>query len=622
MGQLASRWDQISIVRGWRNVSIDLHTERRGFGMASRDEPVYFPAEEDTYCGLLSLPTADSMSTTGVVLLAGTGPGSGTIGRNRMWVRLARTLADAGTPVLRFDYAGVGDSSGEMVGYDLDTPAVDALQAAFDLLESRGCEDVIVVGTCYGARTALAGSAGDPRVLGIHLLVPPVKSSKKGSAGVEHLAGYASSTTIAKKAVQPRTIKRLFMSKGARKAARRFVAVKARNVSGASHGSGSRGADRSREADRGFRQPFHQLLADGVKVHMLFGSEDFYWTEFNEAARGRLGEDLDEFADLVEVETIPGVLRGFPSIRVQDLAIESVMTWVTEHSNGRERKQVTVADMHTRNTGAGDTHEDVNYFGAAPRLYGVTHIPDGDRRASVVICSSIHAELLKSYRTEVLLARALAAHGFAVHRFHYFGAGNSEAEGVELTLPAMIEAGRKTTERIVGLAGTDKLVFVGIRMGAYPATVLAAESGGAPLILWDPVLDTDRFMKDALRTHAIAAIKGETKPESVQESLARLDRDGSIDLLGYELRSEFHTSIKGKKLTDYSPEGSRVLVVPFGSLDVEPLAQTWGSRGIEVTNIGAADRAAWWLVEDNTKEQQERGAALASRTADWIAATS
>jgi pimeloyl-ACP methyl ester carboxylesterase len=598
--------------------------ERRGFGVASSDEPVYFPSDENTYCGIISIPTSTSgsMSTTGVVLLAGTGPGSGTIGRNRMWVRLARTLADEGTPVLRFDYAGVGDSSGEMIGYDLDTPAVEALQAAFDVLESIGCEDIIVVGTCYGARTALAGSAGDPRVAGIHLMVPPVKSSAKGSAGVEHLAGYASSRTIARKAVEPRTIKRLLKSKGARKAARRFVAVKARKAVGTSTESRSRRIDTTKEASPGFQRPLHQLLVDGVPVHILFGMDDFYWTEFKEAARGRLGEDLQEFSDLIDVKTIPGVLRGFPSMRIQDLAIESVVSWVQERSSGRRSEPVTMADMHTRNGGPEDSSEDVTYFGNAPRLYGVTHLPNGDRRASVVICSSIHAELLKSYRIEVLLARALAAHGFAVHRFHYCGAGNSEAEGDELTLPAMIEAGRQTTERIVGLAGTNKLVFVGIRIGAYPATVLAAESGGAPLILWDPVLDTDRFMKDALRTHAIAAIKGEAKPESVQESLARLDRDGSIDLLGYELRSEFHTSIRGKKLSDYSPQGSRVLVVPFGSLDVEPLAQTWGRRGIEVTNIGKADRAAWWLVEDNTKEQQERGAALASRTADWIAATS
>lgn len=594
---------------------------RRDFGHASRDEPVFFPAPESTYCGLLSMPRSDTMSTTGVVLLAGTGAGTGMIGRNRMWVRMARTLADAGTPVLRFDYAGVGDSDGEMVGYDLDTPAVDALQAAFDLLGSRGVDDIIVVGTCYGARTALAGSVGDPRVAGIHLLVPPVRSSKKGAAGAEHLAGYAGSASIARKAVAPRTIKRLLKDKGARKAAKRFLAARARRTTGTLSGSASRRADRTTEASRGFERPLHHLLADGVPIHILFGMDDFYWTEFKEAAKGRLGEDLDLYEDLVEVETIPGTVRGFPSIRVQDLAIESVVEWVRKHSSDQRSENRAMNDMHTRSGEPDGASENLAYFGAPPRLFGVTHLPKGERRASVVICSSTHAELLKSYRLEVLLARALADRGFAVHRFHYSGAGNSEATSSELTLPAMIDAARQATGRIVELAGTDRVVFVGIRMGAHPATVLAAEFHGAPLILWDPVLDTDRFMKDALRNHAIAAIKGEAKPETVKESLDRLDRDGSIDLLGYEMTSEFHSSIKGRKLSDYSPDGSHVLVVPFGSLDKNPLVQAWGSRGITVTDIGAADRTAWWFVEDASRDRQQRGEALAARTADWISTT-
>ena len=588
--------------------------------VSSRDEPVYFPNGSDTYCGIISAPTSGTTNSTGVVLLAGTGAGTGTIGRNRMWVTMARTLAASGITVLRFDYAGVGDSTGEMIGYDLDTPAIDALQAAFDLLSSRGLERVMVVGTCYGARTALAGSVGDSRIAGIHLLVPPVKSNTKGSAGADHLARHAGSAELARRAVSPRTIMRMIKSKGARKAARRLVSVKAQRTAAAVAGSSSPGHDQDRKASQGFERPLHRLLADGVPIHILFGMDDFYWTQFRDAAQGRLGEDLDHYKDLIRVETIQGTLRGFPTVRVQDLAVESVVNWVREHAGSQTAGHKTGGEMHTRTTAGDQASEDVTYFGAAPRMYGVTHLPDGDARAAVVICSSTHAELLKSYRLEVLLARALATQGFAVIRFHYRGAGNSEDTGEVLTLPAMINAARQARDHIVDLAGTTKLVFVGVRLGAYPATALATENPGSQLILWDPVLDTDNYMKDALRTHAIAAIRGEAKPETVKESLERLHSDGSIDLLGYEIRSEFHSSIQGRKLTDYSPEGSEVLVVPFGKSNKEDLTTLWGDNGISVTNLGAADRAAWWLAEDASMERQQRGEALASRTADWIAA--
>jgi len=593
---------------------------RSGFAGGSTDEPVLFPKGEETYCGFLSMPTSGPVSATGVVLLSGTGAGTGTIGRNRMWVKMARRLADSGIPTLRFDYAGFGDSGGEVAGYDLDAPAISALKAAFDLLGSRGIDEILLVGTCYGARTALAGSVHDMRVAGLHLLVPPVRATRKGAGGAEHLADYVGAGSIARKAVAPRTIKRLVRSKGARKAARQFLAVKARRTRNMLSGAARDRPSRVREASPGFRGPLRDLLSDGVPVHFLYGLDDFYWTEFQHATQGQLGEDLERFPDLVDIETVPGTVRGFPSIRVQELVIDSAVTWVGAHSGGRENKHMTVSDMHTRVGQPDDATEEIAYFGASPRMYGVTHLPKGDRRASVVICSSTHAELLKSYRLEVVLARELAARGFAVQRFHYKGEGNSEGDVSELTLPAMVDAARQATSRIVDNAGTEELVFVGVRLGAYPATILAAEFDGTPLVFWDPVLDTNRFMKDALRSHAIAAIKGETKPESAKQTLQRLDRDGSIDLLGYDIRSAFHSSIKGKKLSDYSPEGSDVLVVPFGNLDIEPLAQAWANKGIPLATLDKADGAAWWLVEDVTENRMKRGENLAARTADWIAA--
>lgn len=300
-------------------------------GAKSSDTPIFYPEPDLTYFGILAEPTTAPTRTTGVILLSGTFGGTTTLGRNRMWLKMARSLADRGYPVLRFDYTGIGDSVGDAVCYELESPAVPELRAGFDLLSSRGVTDFLVVGTCYGSRTALAGSVGEERVRGIHLLVPPVRTGTKGVGGADHLAEYVGTASLAKRAFSPRILRKLFRSKKARIAARRVVTQKL----GALFGRGKTAPQTSnatepttRDAAPGFQRPLRQLLSDGVPVQMLFGEDDFFWTEFQEARNGRLGEVLSQHSDLLEVETVPGIVRGFLSVRVQDAVINSVVSWV------------------------------------------------------------------------------------------------------------------------------------------------------------------------------------------------------------------------------------------------------------------------------------------------------
>lgn len=291
------------------------------------DHPVFYPETDKRYFGIISEPVTTPPHKTAVVLMSGTYGGTTTLGRNRIWLRMARSLASRGYRVLRFDYAGLGDSVGEAVCYELEKPAVAELKAGFDLMTERGAEDFIVVGTCYGSRSALVGSAGDNRVRGVHLLVPPIGSGTKGTGGAEHLAEYVGSASLVKKAFSRRVLKRLWNSQRARDAARRVVSLKTRSILG-TEGDEDETAITTREAADDFRRPLRQLLEAEVPVHMLFGTEDFFWTQFNEARNGRLGDLLEQHRDLVEVETVPGIVRGFLSTRVQDAVINSVVEWV------------------------------------------------------------------------------------------------------------------------------------------------------------------------------------------------------------------------------------------------------------------------------------------------------
>jgi exosortase A-associated hydrolase 1 len=96
------------------------------------------------------------------------------VGSHRQFVLLARALARAGIPVLRFDYRGIGDSTGAARDFeDIDAD----IRAAVDLLVAHtGVRRVVLWGLCDAAAAALMYAHDDARVTGLVLLNPWVHS--------------------------------------------------------------------------------------------------------------------------------------------------------------------------------------------------------------------------------------------------------------------------------------------------------------------------------------------------------------------------------------------------------------------------------------------------------------
>lgn len=122
---------------------------------------------------LHSAKTCSPVRKVGVLIIVG-GP-QYRVGAHRQFVRMARALAVEGFPVFRFDYRGMGDSSGSCGGFEHVAPDIRVACDAF-LSESRGLEGVVVFGLCDAASAALMYVQSDPRVQGIILANPWVRT--------------------------------------------------------------------------------------------------------------------------------------------------------------------------------------------------------------------------------------------------------------------------------------------------------------------------------------------------------------------------------------------------------------------------------------------------------------
>jgi uncharacterized protein len=134
-------------------------------------EALTFRCGDDWLVGIVARP--GRLRSRGVLILVG-GP-QYRAGSHRQFVLLAERLAEQGTPVMRFDYRGMGDSTGrqgEIEDWVVDLGfAMDAFFAAVD-----GLREVVIWGLCEGASAAALYAHHDVRVSGVVLLNPWVRT--------------------------------------------------------------------------------------------------------------------------------------------------------------------------------------------------------------------------------------------------------------------------------------------------------------------------------------------------------------------------------------------------------------------------------------------------------------
>lgn len=114
-------------------------------------------------------------NTTGVLIVVG---GSQyRVGSHRQFVQLSRALAKSGISSMRFDYTGMGDSSGNKKMFDNVCGDIKAAIDAF-LQAQPHLKHVVLWGLCDAASAVLIYAHQDKRVSGLVLLNPWLRSEQ------------------------------------------------------------------------------------------------------------------------------------------------------------------------------------------------------------------------------------------------------------------------------------------------------------------------------------------------------------------------------------------------------------------------------------------------------------
>ncbi len=295
------------------------------------ERPFFLEAKGEDLFGIVAVPDESSGQTAATLLPAGGYTFSPQ--RNGWGTRLTRSLAASGVAALRFDWHGIGDSSGRAGNFALDQPFADDALAVVDMARAEGWKRHLLVGHCFGARTALAIAPRVDGLGGVALVSPPVRDHARGEGGANRLAydlGTAGYLRTAAGKFRWRALSDPAERRRYLRLARSFVRIRLGALKRRVQQIGGSGVDPVPWVSRPMLDQLSWLTDRGVPVLFVYGDEENDFAEFGEARQGRLGEILEKHADTIRLEVVPGSVHGMDRTDTQDRVLEVVTAWASD----------------------------------------------------------------------------------------------------------------------------------------------------------------------------------------------------------------------------------------------------------------------------------------------------
>ena len=259
-------------------------------------------------------------------------------------------------------------------------------------------------------------------------------------------------------------------------------------------------------------------------------------------------------------------------------------------------------------------------------LYGVYHAPAAVRPDAplVVHCHSLGVEQLTIYRNEVLSARAAAAVGFPVFRYHARGHGDSSGDFATVRFEGLVEDALAAADFGLRRSGARGIVWLGIRFGALSAAAALARRGDTRgLALWEPVHRPQEYFRGLLRGLLYSKVaRGERPDATADQLLERVRGEGQVDVHGYYLHRELVASVAEVDLetllerwsgpTFLAQIQARARLAPAHGALVEALER----RGTTPVVTRVAEEPGWHFIANPAWESP----ALVRDTVEWLRA--
>lgn len=264
------------------------------------------------------------------------------------------------------------------------------------------------------------------------------------------------------------------------------------------------------------------------------------------------------------------------------------------------------------------------------RLFGMVHEPGAPTRSAFVMSHPFAEEKLWSHRVFVSMARALAQRGHAVLRFDYAGAGDSSGSSAEVSMDTHLDDLAAAVAFLTGkLPDVTSIGMIGLRLGATVCALFAERAAGveqyrricgAPLVLWEPVVDGEGYFQEILRSNLSTQLAVYGKVVENRDALQeRMRAGGCVNVDGYEIGKPLFESAAVRTLL---PLERKTHSGPALIVQIAPNAQAKGRGDLQelagAYHQGACARATEQPFWREIKPFYSRASDLENVTLNWL----
>jgi len=200
-----------------------------------------------------------------------------------------------------------------------------------------------------------------------------------------------------------------------------------------------------------------------------------------------------------------------------------------------------------------------------------------------------------AHRAYLQLAQRLAAAGFHVVRFDYYGCGDSAGSCEDGTPERWLKDICTAVGQVRLRSGRSELCVVGSRLGATLALIAAAERGDIHrMVLWDPIACGRVFLGELAQRHQQMLKQAHVRADATGQS------DGDTEYLGFSIPEPMAAGIAQLRplATEAAPAAELLLVDTAEATVPSPLRKHLQALGSNVEHQWVPVPRAWSWIED------------------------